>query len=183
MLLFEPFLDPHESQTLIPTPLGTTTTVTEVKKQSEANFEIIIRLYYLRHGFATYSPVMLQFLSVLGFSFMKKIQTAPPSSTSVGEDSKSSLLLAALGLNHQGRSAYLSHSIFRLMYEGLPLDAMNLVNTYLDLEKADLSSQMFVEYVRAAYPVNMASIDDDAEERSVENLLQNLKVSDSETRL
>jgi hypothetical protein len=59
------------------TPHGPITTISNITGKSEALFETVLRLYYLRHSFMTYYPIMMQFLSVLGFATVGKFKDTP----------------------------------------------------------------------------------------------------------
>lgn len=122
---------------------------------------------------------MLQFLSVLGFAVLGEAKIAqPPSERLV--DFRSSLILAIQGLYYQGRAANLSNTVFHLLYDELPVDTINIANTYLSSKKPDTDSQVLSKYVRAAYPINVASIDADAEEKRLNHLLQKLQTKSSD---
>lgn len=143
-------------------------------RDSKARFETILRLYYLRHSFITHAPIMVQFLLVLGFSLAGEVPEAPPPPERL-EESKSSLMLATQGLYHQAQGAHLSNTVFRLLYNALPTDAANIADRYFSLKKTDTSSQVLSQYIRAAYPVNVVSMNDDAEEQRLSRLLQKLQ--------
>ncbi|KAF2655837.1 hypothetical protein K491DRAFT_778387 [Lophiostoma macrostomum CBS 122681] len=168
MLLFEPFLASKMNTVPLATLTGSKTTVKDIIKETQTRFETIIRLYYLRHSFTTYAPVMLQFLSVLGFANVRDART--PSDRL--EDQISSLLLAIHGLHHQGSAAHLSNTVFRLLYKESPIDAVNIANRYLGFEEPDMDSDLMTRYTKAAFPVNVVGIDADVEDQRLNKLLR-----------
>ncbi|KAK1955724.1 hypothetical protein LY78DRAFT_423597 [Colletotrichum sublineola] len=163
-------------------PTHTQTTVQKIMQTSKAGFETVARLYYVRHSFSTYAPVMLQFLSVLGFEYAGAMESVQPPFRSA-EESRSSLLLALHGLSEQAQSSFLSNTVFHLLFDTLPTETASSANAHLTLRAAEVDSQTKADYVRAAFPVNMVSINADAEERRLNNLLQRLHVSNQDKHL
>lgn len=174
MHLLEPFASSDLSNTLIATHPEVTQTVATLMQTARASLETIARLYYLRHGFTTYAPVMLQFLSALGFRYVADCRGSemPPTRK---VDVASSLLLALQGLSAQGSCAHLSNTVFRLMYDKLPIEMADLANSALGLSSPETPTSLTSSYVRASYPVNLVNLGGDVEEQRLNNLLQKLQ--------
>ncbi|KAJ4024901.1 hypothetical protein NW752_002355 [Fusarium irregulare] len=90
MLLLESFVACEKDNTSIALLEGMTKSIRALVHEATIRFETLVRAYYLHHSFNTYAPVMVQFLSVLGFLSAQKAVTNP-------SKHQSSMTLATLG--------------------------------------------------------------------------------------
>ena len=90
MLLLEPFVACEKDNTSIALLEGMAKSIRALVHEATIRFETLVRAYYLHHSFNTYAPVMVQFLSVLGFLSAQKAVTNP-------SEHQSSMTLATLG--------------------------------------------------------------------------------------
>ncbi|SCO87699.1 uncharacterized protein FRV6_11826 [Fusarium oxysporum] len=178
MLLFQPFVAKNLGDTCIPMLSGPERSIKQILQEAKGRFETILRVYYLRHSFVSYAPVMLQYLSVFGFVSTEDVKEAK--SPSAAEDARSSLILATHGLESQARGAHLTNTVFRLIYKNLPNDVANTACKYFSLKTTEPGGQIQPSLIRSSYPVHMVRIDSDAEEIRLNNHLRQLQVSDSE---
>jgi hypothetical protein len=175
MLLLEPFIEPAYGNPSISLPNGTNKTVHQIMHESRIRFETLLRVYYLRHSFATYAPVMLQFLSVFGFLTLKEAM-AEPDPNSKDNPYRSSVILATIGLENQGRQAYLANAMFRLLVSKVPPDVADAIRQYCSQDSTGAIVEIQPAFTRSAYPVHVVSINADAEEQRLNNLLEELKI-------
>ncbi|KAK4177803.1 hypothetical protein QBC36DRAFT_345114 [Triangularia setosa] len=96
--------------------------ITAIKQAASCNFETLLRLYYLRHGFSYGDQFLVQPLNTLGFWSLSKIHTitAPTHEDDDNNNNdlkatRSTLLLAAKGLHQQSASFYLDRITFQLL--------------------------------------------------------------------
>lgn len=93
----------------------------EIRTNSAQHFETLLRLYYLRHGFAHSDTFLGKPLIQLGFMSLGKIQAlsvAPHRNEELDkmiDQTRSTLLLAVSGLHEQGRNIYLAQVILGVL--------------------------------------------------------------------
>ncbi|KAK0671260.1 hypothetical protein QBC41DRAFT_315845 [Cercophora samala] len=109
----------YESITVTPFNAGMITTI---KQAASCNFETLLRLYYLRHGFGYGDQFLVQPLNTLGFWSLSKVQAIASQNHDLDQDSnnelkatRSTLLLAAKGLHEQSASFYLDRITLQLL--------------------------------------------------------------------
>lgn len=174
MLLLEPFVASGQDSTSITLPNGKSKPVRVILDESRVGFETLIRVYYLRHSFETYAPVMVQFLSVLGFLSVQRAMTEPISPGAL-KPYQSSVILATLGLSNQAQQAFLANAMFRLLFSKVPPSMTDVTNQYCSLNTSAIV-EMQPAHAKSAYPVHMVSINADAEEQRMNRLLEKLKM-------
>ncbi|RGP77123.1 hypothetical protein FLONG3_4638 [Fusarium longipes] len=154
MLLLESFVESVHAHPSIALPDGTKMTAQEISHEARIRFETLLRVFYLRHSFATYAPVMLQFLSFFGFLTLKEVM-AEPDPSSKANPYKSSVILAILGLENQARQAYLANAMFRLLIDQVPPDVADAMSQYYSQDSMDAILEIQPAFTRSAYPVNV----------------------------
>ena len=169
MLLLEPFVAREKDNPSITLLDGMAKPTHAIVHEATIRFETLIRAYYLRHSFSTYEPVMLQFLSVLGFLSVQKAATNP-------DDHQSSMILATVGLENQAQQAYLANAVFKLLFNKIPASMADVTSQYCSLNVTGPVVEIQPAYVRSAYPVHMVSINADAEEQRLDRLIEELKI-------
>ena len=169
MLLLESFVPSEKDNPSITLLDGMTKPIRAIVHEATIRFETLVRVYYLRHSFSTYAPVMVQFLSVLGFLSAQKAATNP-------SDHQSSMILATLGLENQARQAYLANAIFKLLFSKIPPGMADVTSQYCSLNATGAVVEIQPAYVRSAYPIHMVSINADAEEQRLDRLIEELKI-------
>ncbi|KAH8646343.1 hypothetical protein BX600DRAFT_490687 [Xylariales sp. PMI_506] len=113
----------------------------DVVSMSTRNWETLLRLYYLRHGFDSADMFLTQTLVVLGFLTTNTLPPAPepsqpaptPAAAADLEANRSSLILAAKGLRDQGRIFYLSRVTLSLLEGGMRPEEKQLLGQINDL--------------------------------------------------
>ncbi|KAH8198531.1 hypothetical protein TruAng_007310 [Truncatella angustata] len=151
--LFEPF-EKHVQSLLsrgLPDPGKTIA-------QSKASLETLIRLYYLRHGFESYDPTMMLFISMLAWSCLQDYKQMKENGSPQLDAVRSTLVLCAKGLWDQGENCFLSEVLFRLLKSSLPSkDEVQLLREVADIdEEPDRVSRMIQE-VHSAWPFGIFS--------------------------
>src|SRR6202000_2793882 len=89
----------------------------EFLAESKRSFETILRLYYLRHGFESSGIYVAHGLNVLANMALARVKFATESSGEELDDARSTLFLAAKGLNEQGKNYYLTYVLFRVLVQ------------------------------------------------------------------
>jgi hypothetical protein len=148
----------------------------EVLAHSKICFETIMRLYYLHHGFESSDTYMAHDLDVLAYMANAQLKSTSSSNDHLMEgldDARSTLILAAKGLNDQGRSYYLPYTLFRVLLEEMDPEDVNVMKTFINLRKEDNeSNKLRANQVHAQYPVNIVRMVDNPESRRLSNLMK-----------
>lgn len=154
--LFEPF--EHVSQIFateeLPHPGN-------IVMQSKRSLETLIRLYYLRHGFESYDPAMIFFVSLLAWNSLrdyKQLASLEPNSPH-SDETLSTLVLCAKFLWEQGANHFLSEVVFFLFKSSLPSrhEVRHLREVVDAEEDAGPRLALMVQEVRSEWPVGIFS--------------------------
>ncbi|KAK0736367.1 hypothetical protein B0T21DRAFT_401867 [Apiosordaria backusii] len=96
--------------------------ITTIKQAASCNFETLLRLYYLRHGFGYGDQFLVQPLNTLGFWSLSKVHSAATENDDIDGSTnnnlratQATLLLAAKGLHEQSSSFYLDRVTLQLL--------------------------------------------------------------------
>ncbi|OAG06511.1 uncharacterized protein CC84DRAFT_1090661 [Paraphaeosphaeria sporulosa] len=159
MRLFLPFSD--QSSTPV-TPLATAINETpqEIVRYSQAMFETLLRLYYLRHSYDTYDAWIIHFLLLLGTNALKSLYSATPMTQQSVDILRSSILLAAEGLRQQGKNVYIAQVCALGLQKSMRPDDLQWVQTHLSLRPVTHEEQSIIdESARCSYPVPIVCAD------------------------
>ena len=113
-------------------------------------FETTLRLYYLRHGYETLDIFLMQFLGVLASLMMELM--AENEGKPVVESLRSTLLLAAKGIWHQGQSTYVAGAVTRLLARSMRAEDVGLLRRYIKLEPAQLRGRESLGPIQSIWP-------------------------------
>lgn len=172
--LFEPFVTSSVS-ILNAYPIGTESPEAIVAG-AKIRFETILRLYYLRHGFDAYDPVMAHHSLLLGFMTIKPLvhtQDLPKRSVAALE---STLIFAIKGVRDMAAYSVLAEAMYRLLHDSLDPERKQLLRSisWIGEEKEETEKRrkaLISQHVRSQFPINIVSIAEDPEARRVENLI------------
>lgn len=121
-------VEPLLSDAITEVPHPTPSMVLECSKmpqqlvaEAKVHFETLIRLYYLRHGFENFNPILVQFLSVFSFSSISNL-AQNKNDPEWAEAAYSSIILSAKGFRGQARSCQLSRIISQIVCNTLNPD-------------------------------------------------------------
>ncbi|KAH7177414.1 hypothetical protein DER46DRAFT_632504 [Fusarium sp. MPI-SDFR-AT-0072] len=131
--LLEPFAT-VETQGLDPERVARDT-ANHVVADAKMRFETVSRQYFLRHGFETYDPLILQFHILLGFTTLGTISSGKERSPEATKALQSTLVLALKGLRDQANASYLAVTTFRLLKDMLKQGDTRLLQCLADVEQ------------------------------------------------
>lgn len=142
---------------------------------AKIRMETLLRLYYLRHGFELYDIFMVHFLSFLGFMHLEALKYTKPAEV---EGRRSTLALAAKGLQQQGQSYYLATVVLRILKLKIGVEAWHLLRDvgYVEDENEDRQALM-AEQVHSSWPIDIVGITSDPERQRLGNLVKNASKS------
>ncbi|KAI2625433.1 hypothetical protein GGS26DRAFT_600127 [Hypomontagnella submonticulosa] len=143
---------------------------TTVVSHSKACFEIIMRVYYLRHGFESPDTTLVQLLHLLGFSALKGLSPVEKGSTTY-EAIRSTLLLCAKGLWDQGQNYYISAATFRLFRQSLSIEDAQVLKEIIEIEDSDGPLDHMITEIRSQWPIGIFSIADENEDRTLDHFI------------
>lgn len=145
----------------------------ELLAESKRSFETILRLYYLRHGFEHSDVYMAHGLNVLANMALVRIKSATKPSNQELDDARSTLLLAAKGLNEQGKNYYVSHIFFRMLVQEMDPADVNVMKTFLSLGRDDSDAdQPRTKHIHAQDPVNMQRLGDNPDSPRLSDMVR-----------
>lgn len=151
--LFQPLVD-HPLIAVTSPVTGTNESPREVVHYSQAMFETLLRLYYLRHSYDMYDPWIIHFLLVLGSSALQSLYSPTPTTEQSVNILRSSVLLAAIGLKQQGKSVYLAQVCALGLQKSMKPDDLRWVQSFLSINPLTRKEQSFIdETARCSYPV------------------------------
>ncbi|KAI0381668.1 hypothetical protein F5Y04DRAFT_288489 [Hypomontagnella monticulosa] len=144
---------------------------TTIVSHSKACFEIIMRVYYLRHGFESLDATLVQFLHLLGFSVLKDMSSVDKSSTTY-EAIRSTVLLCAKGLWEQGQNYYLSVAVFRLFKQSLSVEDVQFLKEIIEIEENDGPPDHMISEIRSKWPIGIFSLADENVDRTLDHFIR-----------
>ncbi|KAH7161823.1 hypothetical protein EDB81DRAFT_683887 [Dactylonectria macrodidyma] len=140
--------------------------------EAKIRFETAFRLYYSRHGFELYDPLMLQFHIMLGFMTLKTLSNAHDKPPHVVEALRSTLALAIKGLRDYANNAYLGETTFRLLRDAIEKEDLRLLRDLADVGEEDKDMKTLIAtHIQSQLPINVVSIAENPEDRRVGNLV------------
>ncbi|OAQ69979.1 nitrate assimilation regulatory protein nirA [Pochonia chlamydosporia 170] len=144
---------------------------------SRTNFEALMRLYYLRHGYETSDTYLTHTLAVMAFMSLGQLSSAVASTDSVSlndiEDLRSTVYLAAKGLVDQGKNYYIPYTLFEVIKRQLSPDDVNKLLGFLDVRESGYgSSRLRTEHIQAQYPVNILDMADHPDKKRLGNMIR-----------
>jgi len=137
--------------------------------EAKIRLETILRLYYLRHGYESYDIFLLSLLSSLGFMQLRTMNSTGPGEL---ESARSTVALVFKGLHDQSRNFYLAEIVFRIMKRSMDADSYYLLK---DVDIGDEDEEAAIrmsEQVHSSWPIDIHSIDENADNQRIQNLIK-----------
>ncbi|KAJ3493402.1 hypothetical protein NLG97_g4751 [Lecanicillium saksenae] len=142
--------------------------------RSKISFETIMRLYYLRNGYADGNILLLHCLAILSFMTLGEIQ-APAALAAPPEDTRSTIILAAKGLFDLGKNYFISATIFRVLQGQMAPEDVGILSQYCGSGSEPPTVQdAHVAHVKAQYPLTIVSMTNVPERHRLENMIKDL---------
>ncbi|KAI0887566.1 uncharacterized protein GGS22DRAFT_186400 [Annulohypoxylon maeteangense] len=160
---------------------------------AEVRLETLLRLYYLRHSFESYDPLLMHWLMFLGDSILLKLDS-PQAILQIPsyhprpnpESLRSTLILCAKGLYDQSRNFHIAVLLYRLLRDRMKANDLDLLRTHIFASPSSSSSSgviaeddepLMTQYVQAQWlapivtPIDGGS-SDDSSKRTLDYLLR-----------
>lgn len=159
---------------------------------AEVRLETLVRLYYLRHSFEAYDPLLMHWLMFLGDAILQKLDgtggtptTAMAMTPTNFESLRSTLILCAKGLYDQKRNYHIAAIVFRLLRDRMKANDVDLLRTHIFSTPSPSSSSasggdddtpLMMQYVQAQWLAPIVTKPDgdsnDVTRRSLDYLLR-----------
>jgi len=139
---------------------------------STVNLETLLYLFFRRHGFECYFVFLLNVLSQLGFSALRRIDLA---SLSAQERNlaKAMFILCAKGLREQGTNFFLAEAVLRMIHHTMTPDVTRLLQENGQPELRDGGREKILAIqVRADWPVGILDITQDPQGQRLDELIK-----------
>ncbi|KAI1393371.1 uncharacterized protein F4822DRAFT_9754 [Hypoxylon trugodes] len=155
---------------------------------AEVRLETLLRLYYLRHSFESYDPLLMHWLMFLGDTILLKIDGGDVHTITGSmldprpidmESLRSTLILCAKGLYEQGRNYHIAVLVYRLIRDRMRANDLDLVRTHIlssptSAASGDDDPPLMTQYVQAQWvaPVTLPEGNPDTRKRTLEYLVR-----------
>ncbi|KAF5723187.1 nitrate assimilation regulatory nirA [Fusarium mundagurra] len=127
-------------------------TPSEILADARKNQELVLRIYYLRHGTETYDCWLSMFLLRLGFLALQEVAIS-----SDNEDSFATLILALTSLDNQGKCYFKAEFTLRTICAQMrsrDLETFKQFATFQDLDVPQAIASR-ISLIKSHWPVNM----------------------------
>lgn len=151
------------------TQLSHDITLHSIVTDARNSLEILLRLYYLRHGFDQLDSYFLQFLAVIGFRSLNYLKHEPVHPTNT---LRSTLVLAAKGFHDQGRNMWVSRQTLQLLSKQMEPDDWDLAQRFAGIDINDMSQPTNAGEIQSLWPINIATDEDNPEKKRLEYLIK-----------
>jgi len=151
----------------------------DITNQAIAQLEVLLRIYYLRHGFDSYDSMLLVHLVHLGNVTLARLarresnQSYTVNSQDTLESLRSTLILCLKGLYDQSKMFYLSGVVLGVMKNRLSDESREIVGQYITLtdsnadpEPTDRSHKITSDYV-----IPVVNLNEDPEAGRLANMV------------
>jgi hypothetical protein len=127
--------------------------------QGKVCLETLVRLFYLRHGFESYDPVLTLYIQLLAWSSLGDYRQLIGNGNTVQIDAvRSTFVLCAKAMWDQGRNCLLAETIYRLFKSSLPSqEEVRLLREVADVDDEQSRTAQMIQEVRSDIPVGIFS--------------------------
>lgn len=162
---------------------------------AEIRLETLLRLYYLRHSFESYDPLLMHWLMFLGDVVLQRLDRyqsggsgssgSNSSAAPVGLESlRSTLILCAKGLYDQGLNYHIGVLVYRLLRDRMKASDLDLLRTHIlsssspsspppaGADAADQDPPLMMQYVQAEWLAPIEAPNSDPARRTLDYLLR-----------
>jgi hypothetical protein len=172
-------------ETLIESPI-------EIRDASLRDFESLLRVYYLRHGYEHGDIQLSHALAQLGFITLHRMDPGPLGASANGAISKTSatpniielratLLLACKGLHEQGQSYFVNKAILRALKAKMgPVEQQLMAQIIVNTDEVEPGVAPQMRYVRSKVLPSAIAYTGDTEGHRLGHLMEQLTLGDEE---
>ena len=157
--------------------------VGDIILEARCNFEILVRMYYLRHGFDMYNTWVFFFLNNLCFMAIRELQVkyeegANQDTVSMADDkavaaARSTLVLASKGISDQGRCYYLAEAMLRticIQMDPMDVGILKQYARFQDIDDPVVTAER-LKVIKSSWQHRVAS-NHDPEKKSLQDTVE-----------
>lgn len=168
MRIFEPFRSFDVGE---PSNESATPSPREILGHAKACLDTLVHLHYLRHGFEHWDNMFSILLASVGFTFLNELLHGAFTSRD-DKAALSTVVLCAKGLQEQARCCYLAEAFFLLLRDNMTPETRCIVKEVADIEHEEERKQVLARHIHSSWPVNIVSINDDPEQKSLDAMIR-----------
>lgn len=145
-----------------------------ILNHAKCNFELLMRLYYLRHGYGCSDTYITHTLVTLAFAALNQ-QASEPSTLpqQALDDLRSTVFLAAQGLAEQGKHYHISRTLFELITHQMNGGDVSTLLSLLGTQGIEVGSKLSsAKHMQAEYPINIVDMAEHPEQRRLGNMIE-----------
>ncbi|KAM0322081.1 hypothetical protein ACHAQA_009710 [Verticillium albo-atrum] len=147
----------------------------DICTHSRQCLDVLLRLYYLRHGFESWNDSLPTWILFLAQLCVRDLAQADD--PLADEATISTLMLCAKGLQDQGRSLYIARVFFQIVRREMPRAVMEVLDRHVtDMQEDHSNTGTGANHLRASWPVKTISISEEPD-----HLLERLSLEDRKT--
>jgi hypothetical protein len=129
--------------------------IPQIMSEARTSFETVLRIYYLRHGFETYDPMIMFWMVMLDYIAIKEVQAASSNSL------RSTLVLMTKGLSDQGKNYNLAEGVLQPICAALNPEDLALCQRFTTIGAA--RPAQVKPNIITNWPIDIFSFADDPE--------------------
>ncbi|KAF4998720.1 hypothetical protein FGRMN_3046 [Fusarium graminum] len=156
MDLFKPFAESDDEQIE-----GINKTPSSIYLEARLRLELVMRIYYLRHGSENYDSWLFMFLVKLGFASLQELGSALAKRADE-EALRSTLILALTGIANQGKCYYMAEVVLRTICGQMAPHDLTILEqfiTFKDIGDSQVNAERF-KFIQSSWPIDMSFTDD-----------------------
>jgi hypothetical protein len=174
--LFEPFVAIETSRQATNEVTVLDKTPQEIVRDAKCHFDTLFRLFYLRHSFVVFDPLLVLCSNSLGYIVIKDLHTDTFADEDTIRARRSTLLLTIKALRDQSRSCYLGEAASYLMKDSAGTEAEWLMREFAHVDgDEEERKELLIEHVHSQWPVRLIGVNDDPNNQEMDQLAQQVR--------
>ncbi|KXJ93632.1 hypothetical protein Micbo1qcDRAFT_231332 [Microdochium bolleyi] len=142
-----------------------------ILSDAKNRLELLLRLYFLRHGFESFDIFMIHLLSQTGFVHLKELSTDRMPGD-IEQARRSMIVLAAKGLHDQAANCFLGEVVLGMFKDTMGAETLRMLHGLLPnsaREDSEVRKDLIAVHLHSAWPVGVVAIDEDFERLRLNN--------------
>ncbi|KAF4993698.1 hypothetical protein FDECE_13338 [Fusarium decemcellulare] len=145
----------------------------QIAAHARTSLETLLRLYYLRHGFECLDTYLVALLVEVCTGVIDDMKS--PHSHEELITLRSTVILLAKGIYEQGQSFFLGKLVFQLVRSKMSPTDLSVLERFVKMEPTREDETKALRQVQMDWPVEITSMEDDPESKSLGNLVKGLQ--------
>ncbi|KAF4466393.1 Zn(2)-C6 fungal-type DNA-binding domain [Fusarium albosuccineum] len=145
----------------------------QIAAHARTSLETLLRLYYLRHGFECLDTYLVSLLIDICSGVIDEMKL--PHNHEELTALRSTVILLAKGIYEQGQSFFLGKLIFQLVRSKMSPTDLSVLERFVKMEPTREDEVKALRQVQMDWPVEITSMKDDPESKSLGNFVKSLQ--------